>query len=131
MDIRAGGNLARLAHPARVITLIMSNIPGDPLNELGGAPTYREIDDNVMGIIERYMPPEELAASVNGALREKINDEALPIAADGQFDFVEHHVIANVAEAFRGMEKCALQLGFRPLKIHPACFGKSKKVYLC
>ena len=56
LSLLKGGGLARFAHPARVLTLILSDGVGDPLDVIASGPTVADPTtyNNAMEIIEKY-----------------------------------------------------------------------------
>src|SRR5262249_33246906 len=67
-----GGGLARLAVPATVVSLIVSDVMGDPLDVVASGPTVPDLSTFVDAweIIERYDLVEDLPPSVAQHLQE-------------------------------------------------------------
>ncbi|XP_053996960.1 glycerate kinase-like [Hylaeus anthracinus] len=123
-----GGDLARFAYPARVITLITSDVSAEPMSQLSGGPcVYDPKDDSALQILAKYRLIERLPQSV----RELV-DETIPweMAADKQvteekkYRFVHEYVIACNADAMECMSIEAFKLGLFPLKLNSTCFGE-------
>ncbi len=61
-----GGRLAAAAHPARVVTLAISDVPGDELSDIASGPTIPDptTAEQALEILERYEYPgrDELAS---------------------------------------------------------------------
>ncbi len=51
-----GGRLAALCHPARVLTLVISDVPGDQLSDIASGPTVADASTcaDALAILERY-----------------------------------------------------------------------------
>jgi len=128
----AGGQMARLAAPAAVVTLILSDVIGDPLDVIASgqtAPdptTYAE----AWRVLERYdllprVPPavrEHLAAGMAGAAPET------PKAADPCFARVTNLVIGSNRVAARAAAHAAQEAGYRPLLLSTFVEGEAREV---
>jgi glycerate 2-kinase len=66
LSVLKGGGLARLAHPARVVALILSDVVADPLDVIASGPTVADPTTfaDAMGILEKYGLGEKSAAGV-------------------------------------------------------------------
>jgi len=51
-----GGRLAQMAHPAKVVSLVVSDIPGDTLADIASGPTVApdQISDDIQQLIKTY-----------------------------------------------------------------------------
>jgi hydroxypyruvate reductase len=110
-----GGRLAERAHPARLVSLVMSDVVGDPLDAIASGPTtgdpstYRDAAE----VLDRYRvpaPPEVsslLARGVAGTIPET------PKPDDPLFARVRHELIANNLRLVAAAAARARELGFR------------------
>jgi len=66
-----GGQLVRLAHPATLVSLILSDVVGDPLDVIASGPTVGDPStfQDCAEILNRYDLWEEMPASVSSHLR--------------------------------------------------------------
>lgn len=127
-----GGQLARMAHPARVVALILSDVIGDPLDTIGSGPTAPDETTfaDALSIISKYeldgaMPTaalEHLRAGTAGALP----DTPKPGAA--AFDNVTNIVVANNQAAVAACATKAEQLGYQPHIITTTIQGEARQV---
>ena len=67
-----GGKLAALAHPARMITLLISDVPGDDMTDIASGPTVADATTSAdaLAIVRRYgiaLPPHVLKVLETGA----------------------------------------------------------------
>ncbi|AMV33874.1 Putative hydroxypyruvate reductase [Pirellula sp. SH-Sr6A] len=109
-----GGGLARACSRAqRVVSLVLSDVLGDPLHLIGSGPTILEPPPNpklALEIIARFDPHRELPPSIRRCLetRSKSPDESLGSKGCP----VETHVLANNATAVDAAGTQAVALGY-------------------
>lgn len=90
-----GGGLAILAYPATVISLILSDIIGDPLDCIASGPTTPNNDDPSLPlqVIKQYQLETEISSSIRNILTSDIN--IYHSNAERYFDNVSNFVIGN------------------------------------
>ncbi len=127
-----GGWLARLASPARVVGLVVSDVLGDPLDAIASGPlspdptTY----EDALRVLERY----GLLDQVPRAVRERLERGAsgrvpeTPKPGDPVFEKVSLHVVAGVADAVEGARAAAERLGYRALVLTTWLEGEAREV---
>lgn len=112
-----GGKLARAAAPAAVVTLIISDVIGDPIDAIGSGPTAP--DPTTCGdacqILIRHGVWDRLPDGVRGAL-EQGRFETLK-EGDQAFTRVFNSILLTNAEARDAMSKRAARLGYEILSI--------------
>ncbi|XP_017792097.1 PREDICTED: glycerate kinase-like [Habropoda laboriosa] len=123
-----GGDLARMAYPARVVTLITSDVSARPISQLSGGPcVYDPKDDKALAILAKYNLIDRIPLSVKDLVEETI---PWVMAADKQLDenknykFVHEDVIACNADAMECMSVEVFKLGLFPIKLNSTCSGK-------
>ncbi len=86
-----GGRLAHACAPATVLTLAISDVPGDDLSIIGSGPTTRDdsTPDEALAIITRYLPLNQVPHAVQLVLAQA------PITASTDFSRVHQHIIAS------------------------------------
>jgi hydroxypyruvate reductase len=97
-----GGGLARRAHPARVVTLAISDVPGDEPTVIGSGPTVADPSTlaQACAIVARYRL--DLPESVHRALGDPANETPKP--GDPIFANTAFTLAARPADAFRAVE---------------------------
>lgn len=116
-----GGRLAAAAAPARLVTYIISDVPGDDPATVGSGPTIpqRPDPDRVKDILKRY------AIDMPQHVRDAIDANA-KTAATGQGGDV--HVIATAKMALDAAAARARTLGIHPLILGDAIEGEAREV---
>lgn len=125
--INTGGDLARMAYPAKIVTLITSAVSGEPMSQLSGGPcAYDPKDETALAILTKYQIIRTVPLSVKDLLEETV---PWTMAADKQLDankrykFVQEYVLACNADAMDCMATETFKLGLFPMKLNSTCFG--------
>ncbi len=121
-----GGRLAHAAAPARVITLAISDVPGDDPSAIGSGPTVGDptsLGDarNILNDRKVEMPP-----SVVMALSDERNETPLP--DDASFDGNDYVLVSRPADALSSAEKIAQQLGYKVQLLGDSIEGEARDV---
>ena len=105
-----GGRLAAAAHPAPVVTFVISDIPGDDVAAIASGPTIADptTQAEAVAILERYRYPalRELRAVLDDPRRETPK----PGAAEFRGDSV--HLIASASTALGAAAACLRERGY-------------------
>ncbi|MEA1842471.1 glycerate kinase type-2 family protein [Agrobacterium tumefaciens] len=117
-----GGRLALAAKPARVVSLLISDVPGDDPSEIASGPTVADPSDinNVREIVSRYAL--DLPENVRKVLEKR---EETPKAGDIEEDI---RLIATPSLALQAAADEAVKLGLTPLILGDSLEGESKDV---
>jgi len=121
-----GGRLAAAAAPARVVSLIISDVPGDDLSVIGSGPTVPDptTSADALAILARYgidAPPRVLAR-----LRDPASETPKP--GDPRFAGVENRLIAAPILSLRAASERARAAGVQPLILGDAIEGEAREV---
>ena len=127
-----GGQLARLAAPARIATLVLSDVVGTPLDAVASGPTVpdRSSFADAWRILERYGVAEQAPASVCAHLRRGVTGQLpdTPKPDDPLFERVNNVVIGDNASAGRAAVAEAKRLGFTAALLTTFLQGEAREV---
>jgi hydroxypyruvate reductase len=121
-----GGRLAAAAYPARVFSLIVSDIPGDNPAFVASGPTVADATtrQEALRIVERYNL--DLPKSALAHLHSEKADAPKP--SDAIFDGYEHHVIASAGVSLEAAAKAARDMGVEAVILSDAIEGEAREV---
>jgi glycerate 2-kinase len=121
-----GGRLARRANPARVLTLAISDVPGDDPAVIGSGPTVPDPTTlaDAQAIVTRHRL--ELPDAVARALADPGNESPKP--GDPAFATTEFKLIARPTDAFRAVEDAARKAGYEPVLLGDRVEGEARAV---
>lgn len=119
-----GGRLAAAAAPARLVTLAISDVPGDDPAVIGSGPTVPDATTfaEARALIQRYgiIPP----ATVSARLAQDHDETPKP----GSLPHAEFRMIATPMMALDAMAAKARELGLNPLILGDALEGEAAQV---
>ena len=127
-----GGGLARLAYPATVINLILSDVLGDPLDVIGSGPTVPDSSTfhDAWEIVERYDLDRDLPGSIAARLRDGLVGSAAetPKPGDPIFGRTQNVVVASNSRAVRAAVDQARRDGLSTLLLSTYVEGEAREV---
>lgn len=104
LSLVKGGGLARMAYPASVIALILSDIVGDPVDLIASGPTVYSprAPENVIAILKKYNLYKSLEGDLKAVVtsKETFNDRPLLNPAK-QFKHVTNIILGNNTTALK------------------------------
>jgi glycerate-2-kinase len=123
-----GGNLARLAFPASVLSLIISDVVRDPLESISSGPTAPDPTtyNDALVVLGRHNLLEEVPRSVLHHLKTAKHEN--PKSGDKIFDRVSNVIIASNQIALLAAEKRARDLGYNTMILTSSLEGEAKEV---
>jgi glycerate 2-kinase len=127
-----GGQLARLAAPAAVESLLLSDVIGDDLDVIGSGPTAPDASTfaAAIAILEKF----DLGSSVPGSVRERLQQGAegelpeTPKPGDPLFRAVRNVLVGNNRLALDAAARRARALGFRTLVLSSEIQGETREI---
>lgn len=125
-----GGLLARRAAPAQVVTLVLSDVVGDPLDVIASGPTVPDTStfSDALGILEKYNIMGSIPAAVRDHLKKGAKGEIpeTPKLGDPIFDKVKNHIVGNNYQAAHTAATLAKDNGFNTLLLTTFLQGESR-----
>jgi len=119
-----GGRLAAAAAPARVVTLAISDVPGDDPAVIGSGPTVPDPTNfsQARGILAKYgiTPSPQVAA--------RLAQDADETPKPGSLPHAEFRMIATPLMALRAAADAARTAGLAPLILGDALEGESREM---
>jgi hydroxypyruvate reductase len=121
-----GGRLARAAQPARVVTLAISDVPGDDPAVIGSGPTVPDPTTlaDARAVVARFKL--ELPESVTRALADPSHES--PKAGEAAFALSEFKLIARPADAFRAAEQAVRAAGYECVMLGDRIEGEARDI---
>lgn len=127
-----GGQLARLASPARLISLIVSDVVGDRLDSIGSGPTCVDQTtwQDCLNILEKYQLVEKVPESVIHRFQHGVLGllTDTPKSDDPSIDRVSNYIIASNSQALEAAADKASELGYKPLILSSSIEGETRDV---
>lgn len=121
-----GGRLAALAYPARVVTFVVSDIPGDDPALVSSAPTIAShtTREDALKVVETY--GLDLPEAAMAQLRSPEADAPLP--GDLRFTRNEVHLVASAAKSLEAAASLAKSRGIEAVILSDAMEGEAREV---
>ncbi len=127
-----GGWLARFAHPAAVITLILSDVIGDDLNVIGSGPTVPDSSTfaDAEGVFKKYDIWERIPSSVQDRIQLGLKGDIqdTPKSGDLAFQCCYSELVGTNIQALIAASKEAERQGYRPLIFSSSVEGEAREV---
>ena len=127
-----GGQLARHCSPARMVSLILSDVIGDPLDIIASGPTAPDSSSfgDAKCVLEKYDlwddTSENIKARISGGVKGNVPDT--PKKDDPVFSKVSNILIANNAIAAGAANAKAVELGYDSLVLSTFIEGEARLV---
>ena len=101
-----GGRFAELAKPAKVFSVVLSDIIGDPLDMIASGPAYPDSStaEQAKAVVRKY------GLALTGRMKELLETET-----PKTLDNVETHVTGSVKQLCLAAEKECRELGYEPV----------------
>ncbi len=132
LSVVKGGQFAKRAWPATVVSLILSDVVGDCLDVISSGPTVPDPTtfSDCIRIIEKYELGQKLPASVMKLLRDGAQGlvEETPKPGDAVFEKVQNVIVGSNRAALAASARKAEQLGYRPLILSSFIQGEAGEV---
>ena len=121
-----GGRLAAACHPAKVVTLTISDVPGDDPSVIASGPTVPDASTcaDALAILDRYQIgiPESVRAALQAGELET------PKPGDARFEGHEVHLIATPQQSLEAAAAAARAAGIAVHVLSDEMEGESREV---
>jgi len=119
-----GGRLAAAAHPARVVSLIVSDVPGDDPAQVASGPTVPDTTgrDDALAAIEAW------DIRLPDVLLDHIRENPAPDSDAPEFSGNDVHVIASARQSLNAARVRAEELGLPVVILSDAIEGEAREV---
>lgn len=125
-----GGQLARLAFPARIHQFVLSDVPGDDLSVIASGPFYPDASsfEDCDRVLHKYDLADHLQVPLKqwleAGLQHKIPDTPKP--GDPVFDSIVHHLVATNTIAMKAAAQKAEALGYDVVLVERSLSGECR-----
>jgi glycerate 2-kinase len=121
-----GGRLTKHAHPAKIVTLAISDVPGDDPAVIGSGPTVPDPTTlaDARAIVAKYRL--DLPQAVIGALDNPDNESPKP--GDAVFAKTEYRILARPADALAAAQVRAQEAGYDCVILGDRLQGEAREV---
>jgi glycerate 2-kinase len=127
-----GGRLAKIAHPATLISLVLSDVIGDDLDSIASGPTVPDHSTfaDCLDILSKYQITDKLPPIIvdlfNKGIRGEI--EETPKPGDPVFEQTQNLIIGSNIIAVETAKKKAVELGYDTLILSTFIEGETRDV---
>jgi glycerate 2-kinase len=132
LSLGKGGQWAQLAYPATVVSLLLSDVVGDPLDVIASGPTVADPSTfaDCYKIIERYGLTDRLPAAVLQVLQDGAAGHIAetPKAGNAVFKKVQNLVVGSNRAALLAAADEARLLGYNALVLSSFMQGEARQV---
>jgi glycerate 2-kinase len=134
LDRVKGGGLARWLFPAQVVTLIISDVIGSPLEVIASGPTVADLSTfaDAVQILRKYHLNDEIPGSITDYFRRGLTDESLESVKPGDpaLERVQNLVIASNYQAARACSAEGQRQGMNTLILTTYLHGEASQTGL-
>ena len=127
-----GGRFAKLVAPAQLVSLILSDVVGDPLEAIASGPTVADSTtySDCLEIIRRYNLSDRIPHAVSQLLQRGAKGEIdeTPKPGDSVFEKVQNIIVANNRLALEAAQRQAEAFGYHAMTLSGCIEGESRLV---
>ena len=124
LSLARGGYLAKAAYPARVVSLIFSDVPGDDLMAISSGPTVKDTTtiEDAVAVLEKYGVTQICPKDHCGLIETPKDDK--------YFARVTNHIVVSNIQALEAMATAAEKIGFHAMIRGITLTGEAREVGL-
>lgn len=121
-----GGRLAEACHPARVITLAISDVAGDDPSIIASGPTVpdRSTPEDAVGVLKKY----SIAAPISVLEYLSLKTDGSIGSDDDAFLRDEFHIVGKAQTALEAAASVVANAGYRPWILSDRLQGEAREV---
>ena len=131
LDQVKGGGLAELAAPAATISLILSDVVGNPLDVVGSGPTAPDPDSpaEALSVLHRYNIARHVTPETWALITERLTNhrQATSLARFSRLE-VRNVIVGDVRRAAEAARTTASDLGFQAQMLTAHLEGEAREV---
>lgn len=132
LSLIKGGQLAKRIGPARIVSLILSDVIGDPLESIASGPTSPDPTTfaQAMQIITKYNLEENAPSAIIEYLKSGFSGEIAetPNRDDSIFELVDNYIIGNNSLALQKLKEVAEAAGYKTVLLTDRVQGEAKEI---
>ncbi len=126
LDRVKGGGLARLVAPAPLVSLVLSDVVGNPLEAIASGPTSPDptTRQDALGVLERYALQDKIPASIREVL---LTTPETPKPGDPLFARCQTVLVGSNLLAAQAALRQAQEEGFHPYLLRTDLTGEARQ----
>eukprot|EP00934_Nitzschia_sp_Nitz4_P002421 Nitzschia sp. Nitz4//scaffold40_size135432//111029//112459//NITZ4_003264-RA/size135432-processed-gene-0.180-mRNA-1//-1//CDS//3329551279//2416//frame0 len=132
LETGKGGRLAAKCHPSQLVTLVLSDILGDPLDLIASGPTVPDSScwKDAWELVERFQLGDKLSEPVMTLLKQGADGylDDSPTSVHHVFETAQTVLIGNNQLAVDAAARRAQALGYTPIVIGTRVEGEAKEI---
>lgn len=132
ISIVKGGQLARLAYPATIVSMILSDVVGDRLDTIASGPTVPDATTfrDALNIVNKYDLLDKIPQSIRKRLEAGVRGKIADTPKDGDRVFKKTHniIVGSNNIALQAIAEQAKKIGLNVIILSSAIEGEAKEV---
>jgi glycerate 2-kinase len=126
LDSLKGGGLARMVYPAHVVSLILSDVVGNPLETIASGPTVPNptTAKDALAVLKRYKIEDKGSRSIMEILRQS-DEQTTP---GESFEHVQNFIVGSNLIAAQAALRQTAEEGFHPYLLSSDLQGEARDV---
>ena len=132
LSLLKGGKLAALAYPATVVSLLLSDVIGDPLETIGSGPTAPDPTtfSDALAVLDKYRVRNRVPKAVRSWLQDGAAGKVLETPKPGNpiFQNVHNVVVGGNRLALEAAAQKSRALGYHTLILSSTMHGETREV---
>ena len=137
VDVGKGGGLVKIAYPAKCITMVLSDVIGDPLHLIASGPSVKDSStwSEAWDLVDRYGLSDKLPIEILDILKEGRDNEtkiqhktSLQNNDDSVFDESKTVLVGNNALAVSAAASESKILGYNPVVLGTSIEGEAADI---